>query len=463
MKLSDQELNELKSFLSDRQMYTEEVVLGRLSSAYNKFFSSFTSFFRLLCDEDIIKEDPYKMDYSLNTLELPDETPIPYNEEEYSVTIRLSHYYALLEHIRENVTLNLDYLTFEKLEKLHKIITFLNWERLFDLQPPGINSEALNKILFHYQKDRGHTFVTSTLKSTNKNIFIYSKDVIKELTDITIYQSEMYKLWIRENILPQIKLPPELKGENIKKAHDMISQKIKDLDKPLYISLIGEVLKEDFSPEGVLLRKEILKKLEISNLNPKNGEKVEKKLTTKELLELSLTELSKASSQIEPITTKLSENAEMHRETTYNILDKFFDYLKYSLLLMKRETFYNVKLIEKKNEKPIEKELLFEKFISSIASTQNKIENYRNKENQEFLELFSQNENDIQLQIHKLISKVRYCYKVASALDSFFKTELNTPKGIQVELKAIHSILNKSQAFYLEFTKLKEESKKNSI
>lgn len=458
MKLTTQQIENLKCLLQNRRIYTEEVVLGRFSSAYNKFYSSFSSLFKLLCEENIIKEDPYKKEYSLSTLEPPDETPIPFNEEEYAITIRLSHYHAILEHIKENVSPSLEFLTVNRIERVKKVITFLDWERLLDLQPNGVNSEALNKIIFLYKKDRGHTYVTSTLKSTNKNIEIYSKELLKEISEIALYKSEEYKLFIREEILPDLKLPPEIKGENIKKAHDMISGKIKSLNEPLYINLIGEILKEDFTTDGERIRTEIFNKLDITNIDQSKKIKTEKKVSKKDLLANSLLELAKISSQAEPTQLKLEEDTELFRDSTYNLLDKFFDYLKYTLLLKKRETIYPIKVVEKKNDNPIEKKLHFEKFIYTLHSLHKKLESYRSKESPEFTELFLKKEDDIQLVIHQLISKSRYCYKVATGLDKFFKENIDAPKGIQVELKAIHSLLDKSQAYYLEFVKLKDKS-----
>lgn len=454
--------NELKEILKSKAKEIEASTIDKISNCFNKFNSSFNSFFKLLCDENIIKEDPYKEEYSLKSLELPDSSSISYNEEDYQMTIRLSHYQALLTYIKEEVTFSIDYLTPPIIEKIEQLVKFIDWYRLFDPQPIGENTVALNKVLFMYIKDIGHRHVISTLKSSTRNVDIYSKEFLTILNKVKLFQSETYKQSIREAVIPTIKLPPVLQGENIRKAHDMISKKVKESGLPLYINLIGELLKEDYSPDGEKIIKEIIENLNNSE-EEKSDEKIkEKKVTTKSLLENTLTELYKFSSQINSVIIKTNENCVYYRDEKFSIFEKILDYIKHSIFLSKRETKYCLKITCEKDQKPKEKEVELEKFLTSLNSLSRTFENYKNREQLDFLELFSKSEDEIQIFIHQLISKSRHNHKILSALDKFYKKELTGAKGIQVELKVMLSVLNRSQALYQEFIKLKEENQ-NSL
>ena len=88
-----------------------------------------------------------------------------------------------------------------------------------------------------------------------------------------------------------MKFPPVLQGENIKRAHDKISKKIKESGNNVHIELIGEILKEDFTYDGEDIRKGIIFKLE-DNEESLFSNKVEKPETPIEKIGKSLTELS---------------------------------------------------------------------------------------------------------------------------------------------------------------------------
>lgn len=457
MKYSHMQLEEISKLLDQKKIEIENRTLHKLDSAYSRFYSSFNSLFKLLCDEGIIKEDPYKEEYSLDSLALPDESPVPYNEEQYLITIRLSHLQALYTHLKKEVNFSPEFLTPKSVDKIERLVSFIDWYRLFDPQPQGENTVALNKILFLYQKDIGHRFVISTLKSTTRNIDLHSKDFLSAINEVKLYINECYKLWIRNNILDDVKLPPELKGENIKKAHDLLTTKIKENNKPIYINLIGEVLKEDFTLEGDEIKSDILEKLQPYKEEKEVEEKkVEKKVSPKELLENTVLELYKISSQIPPIQNKSQDNSVMFRDTTYSIFEKLIDYLKHSVFLNKRETKYILKIADSDN-KLFEKEVELEKFLNTINKLIKRLDNYKNRDQVQFKELFNLSDDEIQIYVHQLLSKCRHLYKITLALDNFFKNSIETPKGLQVELQVIKSVLDRSQSLYQEYIRLKEE------
>lgn len=449
--------------LEQKKNEVENNSLQKINKTYKRFYSSYNSLFKLLCDEGIIKEDPYKEDYSLTSLKLPDESHIPHNEEEYQLAIRLSHYQALLEYIKEELFFSFEELTPKSVDLILKLIQFIDWYRLFDHQPQGENTVALNKILFLYQKDIGHTFVVSTLKSTTGNIDRYSKMLIEELEDVKLIVDEEYKILLREQIFSTIKLPPQLSGENIPKAHALVIKKVKESKLPLYTTLIEDILLEDYSPEGDILKKDILDRLAVTPTETENKEIVEKKVDPKEFLEKTILELYKISSQIFPILTKTQENSISYREETYSILEKIIDYIKHSIFLNKRETYYTLKVIGRSESDSELKEVNLEKFLTSFNSLHTKLDNYKNKDLPLFKALSDRPENEIEAFTHQLLSKCRYCYKITYALDSFFKKALEDTKGVQVELQAILSILNKAQALYQEYINLKEESQSNLV
>lgn len=459
MKLSNDELLTLKTKLESRKEEVIESELQKLNTSFRGFCSTYNTLYKTMCDEKIIKKDPYGSENKLETLDLPDESQIPYNEEEYAMSIRLGHFYCLLNHIKENIIFSIDFLTPLKIAKLFNIGTFINWDRIFHPQPEGINTEGLNKLLFTYQKDINNNFVLSTLKSTAGHIHNYSQEFLLLLSDIKLFNIEIQKLWIRENILPNIKLPPTLNGENKEKGFDLIYEQAKKLNYKLESTIINAVIQEDFTEDGYIVRSERINSVLNIGKNDNSKEELKNKKQTKEnILQETLTEITKIIYQLNSLVEKIEENSTLYRESTYGIIDMIIDYFKYHIFKNKRETIYNVKIKDALSNKLVEKELKLESFIDKIKSYNNKLDKYLDSSSIEYREIFSESSENISKELHNLLSSANYIYKTANALDSFFKLDIDEPRGIQIELKAIKINHDKGQSLYNDFINLNSES-----
>ncbi|QEN04829.1 hypothetical protein EW093_08975 [Thiospirochaeta perfilievii] len=462
MKYSEEELKKLNKLLEDQLDIIKDKRIIKALGSFNKFYSSFHTFFSTLCSEKIITQDPYGDEYNLKSLNPPDSSEVPYNEEGYTISIRLTHYNSILTYIKVKNIISLENLNPTVINKIINLVHFLDWNRLFDPQPIETNTEALNKVLFYYKKDRGQQYILSSIKSSLTDIERYGKDLIKMLEPISLYIREKYKLWIRENVLTNLKLPPELQGKDIKKAHDMIRMKIHELGQPIYIELIGEVLQEDFTENGLNVRKEILTKLEEIDVESKDNTKKKKSITNEkpiDILEKSLHELMNISTQTNSIIEKMWVNSIGLREETYSFIEKIIDYLKYTLLGSPRNTTYLVKTVEGEQK---EKSLEFEKFISKTKILNKQLSDLKENIDDCYSSLIAEGEDEVSKKLHKLLSKSRFTYKNLLMLDNFFKNNLKDSKGIQIELKVFLSSIDKSQASYFEYKKIIDDLEKTT-
>lgn len=458
MKYSEEELEKLNEILKNYKQMVDSGTIPKLFRSYSKFYSSFNSFFSTLCSEKIITVDPYGNEYNLTELEPPEATEIPYNDEEYVISIRLSHLNSLFTYLKteENI-LSLESLSKKKTQNIAKLLKFIHWTNIFDPQPEELNTEALNKVLFYYQRDRGQRYIISSLKASISDMELYANEIITDFEKINLFYDEEYKLWIRTDILPNIKLPPEIQGPNIKQAHDLISAHIKETKSPLYIELIGEILKEDFSSDGDIEKQEIIEKLSEDPEADKRNPKEKKEQTPVEMLEKSLIDLSEISTQIQTVIEKEKINAEKVREETYTIIEKVFDYIKYSILGARRRTIYVVEIIDPGETERVNREIQLETFLISLEANEKTLSKYRDGDSEEIRSLVLSGEEELEKELHKLLSKSRHSYKLLNSLDTFFRKNLKDPKGIKVELKVMLSAIDKSQAQYFEYKKAIDE------
>lgn len=409
-----------------------------------------------MCDELIIKPDPYSSDIDFSKLELPDESEIGYNEEEYALSIRLSHLNSLLEYMKESVDFNIDFFTPIKIARLFNLGTYINWDEIFHPQPQGINTEALNKVLFMYQKDISNSFAISTLKSAASSCSEYSQDFLETLSDIKLLKQELDKSWIRENVLPDLKLPPVVDSSNKTQAYDLIKEKGKTLRKNLESTAINSILKEDFSEDGDKLRAESLASaLKIEPEETLEEDKTPKKPSREIILKEILSELVKVTYQLDPLNEKLMENQELYREDHYTLITYIIDLIKYSLLKSKRETRYIINVKDAITGRMIPREMIIEEFMVKLQSLNKLLEKYGDSNSVEYQNLFNREENDSIKEVHNILSKVYYIHKITDSLDSMFKLDTENPRGMQIELKAIKSIYDKCQTLYNDFINTK--------
>lgn len=465
MKCSSDMLDQINETLEICREFIERKQIVKLNSTFSKFTSSYNKMFSTLSSEKIMNIDPYGGEHDLQNLEIPDQNEVPYNEEEYTISIRLTHYQSLLNHIKDNKIISLEYLQPDNFKKIEQIINFIDWDRIFDPQPLEINTEALNKVLFEYQKEHEQKYTIASLKASTKDITNYSLEFIEEMKSVKLYINEKYKLYIRTEILDHIKLPPKLKGENIKKAHDLITIKLKQQGIPVYIELIGEILKEDFSEDGESIKKEIIDQLE--NIDPLNIVKrsVKKKVEKQdpiELLKNATLELTKITTQMETLTSKLKDNSDSYIDENYSFIQKIINYVKYNFMGQKKVTIFDLELKAKDNEKSQYKSVEFEKFLTTVGQLEKILIGYKNSESITSQDLFERDEDEIKGAVHQLLSKSRYIYKILIAFNNYFKSNLNSYKGIAIELKVYLSVLDKSQEHYYEYNKLKSETQDNA-
>lgn len=411
-----------------------------------------------MCDELIIKPDPYSSDINFSKLELPDESDIGYNEEEYALSIRLSHFNSLLEYIKENVDFNIDFFTPIKIARIFNLGTFISWDEIFHPQPQGINTEALNKVIFMYQKDISNSFAISTLKSAASSCSEYSQEFLETLSDIKLLKQELDKSWIRENVLPDLKLPPVVDSSNKSQAYDLIRDKGKTLRRNLESTAINSIIKEDFSEDGDKLRSESLANaLKLEPEETLEEEKTPKKPSRDTILKEILSEITKVTYQMDPLFEKIMENQELYREENYGFIAYIIDLIKYSLLKSKRETRYIINVKDAITGKMIPKEIVIEDFLARAQGLNKLLIKYGDSDSKEYQSLFHNQENDSIKEVHNILSKIFYIHKITDSLDSMFKLDTENPRGMQIELKAIKSIYDKCQALYNDFINTKDQ------
>ena len=193
--------------------------------------------------------------------------------------------------------------------------------------------------------------------------------------------------------------------------------------------------------------------------NPENDKSKNHKHETEikpiELLEKSLLDISNISTQTNTIIEKINENKLKIIDEKYSVIEKLIDYVKTNIFGIKRVTNYLIKITDGSEKK--ERNLELENFIERIKRFENKLIKYKNNTNNEYEYLIVQGEEEVSKIIHKTLATSKHLYKFLIALDEYFKSNLSSPKGIQIELTVFLSFIDKAQASYYEYKKIIED------
>ncbi len=455
MKYSDNELKEITELLDSFHKYLSPNSAQNIGLIYNKFYSSYSSFYRQLCDEAIISEDPYKNDYSTEKLDLPDSEEIPRSDEEYFLTVRLGHYQALLSYIRNDISFSFELLTIKKIKRIKKIITYIKWDYLFSHKThfSDSNSASLNDLLSSFNQNNDKNFLITTLKEIAKNISGFADDLIQKLDIVLLYRNEKYKNWLRSNIFTMLKIPDEMSEEaviNFKKTINTIFNENQNFEEKNNKELNNQVILEDFTQKGAEQKLNYLE--DLRRIAKEFTDNEEQAVPKSQLFKSALVSLTPISIQLVSCLKKMEFDGVLFRKSSFNIFEKIVDYLIHTVLHEKRHSAY---ILEIHNEGQIEPEcrtIELEDFNEKTTLLANKLEQLKNKKDMPIQNLYKKSEKEIEDFLRELISSIEDSYVILSAFDKYFKQKISHVKGIQVELGAIKSLLLKSEALFLEAT-----------
>ena len=284
-------------------------------------------------------------------------------------------------------------------------------------------------------------------------------DINKTLRQLARLHREEYKLTIRKNLPPDLKVSQEELDspikvlKTIKKALSANDEKL-----PFYHDLVLEALKEDYGRDSAHLQQEVLRHL---NVVQKEDTKTNKKENMRPVLITGLRILGTTGNHFDNCLTKITFNQDVLYKAQTTVFTKFIEALRKAFNMEEKK--HEVALLIKDPISNLQKKeiIIMEDFTESLAKIIR------------IFKAFSSGTSDIQQrltgmsneQLLELVNKyIVICngyLKTLSGLDDYYKaadlTLRSKMKGIKIELTTIRNAVIKANQCRAEYNASVEE------
>jgi hypothetical protein len=450
----------LEKAIEQRNSYLEGKELPQLKEKYRSFHSSLQSILNILVRKGLLQEDPYKNEFRISEIQIPDSGPMKESEKVEVLSKRLSDYDSILEFLNNYYQFQLEKMTLPQLKKLVELTNYIKWESITETSGnlnTRILAEVINKIN-QASDNLSHKIITDGQKQINK----HSKEILAILKKISVYQREHFKYEVRAKVLNEMNLKENVITEKRDEVMKVIKKKFAQTmpKTTFYPELVEEILNETEGPEVEQKRREVLEKLEVQQ--EKKKEKKEKKVSGKTIILDSFRLLASGSTPLEQTIPKLQYNKSLMTSKNLSFGEKFRRWL---FNMAKQETkseLIEVEYLDPKTAsyKPVQ--LDFPKFLTELQNKAKLLSSFGTRVSAAYQKLETAPEEKAFSYLTQTIEELQSILLRLPAVDAYFKHEVpknqrSFIKGIRLETSALKNTVVKANQKRHEYVAYKEE------
>ncbi|AEJ20229.1 hypothetical protein [Gracilinema caldarium] len=459
MKDALQFQNDLAEALEQRKLWLDRNLLPKLKDEFSIFKASFGSLYQLLLRKGLVQEDPYKNDIKIGELQVPSESPFTESERIEQMSIRLSNFDSQIDFLVTFYQFSVEFLNMERLKRVAGIVKYINWLQ-FSVNSQYINTRSLAEIV-NLAKGGNDQLGTGLIVDSLQRLESSSKNILKILKDITDFHRQNYKLEARLRFFDT--LPLDRNSVFIKKEETMqlIKRKFAETmsDRPFYPELFEELLKENYSAEGVSLKNDILKQLAIPE---DNKEKKKTDISSRPMLIEALRGLNGLSFILTDTLSKLDENKLILDSEQNGFWQKVRQIILKMLNKDSEEVFYEIEYLDPVLGTTQSEKLNFRQFKMDLIRKARSLASLSSRNSAFMTKLENASEDQLFSILSKNIEELQKIHRTLTALDEFFKSEVSKEnrekiRGIKPELSSIKNTIVKANQKRHEYIAQKEE------
>ena len=440
----------LTETLNARAEWLDRSELPKLKDELRIFQTGFASLYNIYLKKGLINEDPYKQETKIGELEVPDSSSFSDAEKLDQLTRRLASYDNQLDFLVNFYQFGAEFLTLDRIKRILALVKYVDWVHLTpDSQSPVTKAVAE---MTNQTKQGSDPMMMSVISESLANLNRSFNPIMGYLKLLTEYQKESYKLNLRD-ITGEMSQAEAANLPQVKKKFTQIRPGI-----PFYAELAEEIIKEDYSKDGPALREAVLKKLKIAENTPKLA-KVQ--VSFKSILIDGIQGLGSTAVTFTEIAAKLDENQNILANRKQSFLQKIRKIMQQAFNKEPEPVVYDVEYIDPLKGIPVREKINYLSFrgdldrkirtltpLASRGAASSKLESMQEEQLIGFLE--------------RNIRELQMLHKTLTALDEFFKTEVDKAtrdkiKGIKPELGAIKNAIVRANSKRHEYTAQKEE------
>jgi len=271
------------------------------------------------------------------------------------------------------------------------------------------------------------------------------------LKELNTYYRENYKLTVRQNITQNMSAS-DATLENIRKKMPSVMP-----GSPFYKELIEEIIKEEYSESGQDLRDVLLNSLKVAETKQKAVKPV---VNYKNILLDGIVAIGGASNTLIEICAKFDENQTVMDSRKKSFFEKVKELIRQITNAEPEEVFYDIEYLDATKGIPVKEKVNFHRFMDELNKKIKFLGSF--VRGPAYNKLSAMSEEQITGYLEKNINEVQALHRTLSALDDFFKTNVEANdrekiKGIKPELSALKNTYVKANQIRYDYSAQKEE------
>jgi hypothetical protein len=438
----------LTNALEARADWLEKSELVKMKDELRTYQSSFSALYTIFIKKALIDEDPYKQEVKIGELEVPDSGSFSDAERQEQLSIRLSNFDNQLDFLVNFYQFGVEFLNMDRIKRILGLVRYVDWPNLsLDSQFPVTKAVAE---ISGQAKAGLDQLALSVISESLGNLSKSTALIIGYLKELTDYQKESFKLRLRTAVTSGMG-PQDAAAANIKKKFVSALP-----GKPYYADLVEEVIKEDYTKEGPVLRERVLKSLQIQQ---KENKIAKPKTDYKSTLLQGLEAIGSSHVPLAEIAVKADENEVVLTERKKNLWEKIKDIMQQMMHKEPEEIIYAIEYIDPVKGVPVKENLNFRHFRGEMDKKTRILAGFTVRGS---AKLEALGEEQLMVYLEKNIREVQNLHKTLAALDEYFKTEApnevrNKIRGVKPELATIKNAIVRANQLRHEYASLKEE------
>jgi hypothetical protein len=438
----------LSNAINVRREWLEHSELAKLKEELRIFQTAFSSLYSIYLKKGLIHEDPYKHEAKMGEIQIPETGSFPDVERVEQLSIRLSNYDNQLDFLVNFYQFSVEFLSLDRIRRILGLVKYIDWLRFTpDSQSPNTRAvaEITNQI-----RIGGDPLSVSVISESLQHLTKTTTTILSYLKLLSDFDREAYKLELRTAVIGTLSPAEASQISSIKKKFLSVMS-----GRAFYPDLVEEVIREDSSREGPALREKVLKSLEIEE---KKNQTVKPAVSYKTILIEGIQIIGSVAVTLNEIGGKFDENEVLLENQKNTLWEKIKQLMQQVLNRDPPPVMYDVEYTDNVRGVAVREKINFDNFRSDMDRKARNLAAVSVRGNATG-QLAAMQEGQLIQFLEKSIREVQALHKTASALDDFFKAEVEREKvkGIKPELAAVKNAIVRANQKRHEFSAQKEE------
>lgn len=438
--------------LSAYQDWLEKTELPKMKEAFRIFHTAFFSLYSLFLKRKLIREDPYKQEAKIVDVTVPDTGPLNEADRLDELSQRLSQFDNQLDFLVNFYQFSLENMGLERIKRIVGLVKYIDWIRF----SPDISATPLTRAvvdMLNQAKAGSDQFTMTLIADALNNLSKASAGIMKGLKGVSDYNREAYKLELRIKIIAALPPGDAAQVAQIKKRFAGAIP-----GKPFYPELAEEVIREDYSKEGSVLREKILKLFAGMGEQPKSEKAA---ASFKGVLIEGLFIMGSLAPILIEILPKMEENHALLQNQKANFWNKVRELMQQVMKKDPDTVVYEVEYMDNNRGLPIHEQINYSQFREDMERKAKTLAGI-NARSGVGAKLEAMDEAQLEGFLERYIRETQAMHKSLTALDEYFKNTVdkdsrNKIKGIKPELGAMKNVVVKANQKRYEYSAHKEE------